>query len=117
MFPAGTAGAALLILRTTVAATLVVDGTAHWALVTSLWILLGFAVIAIFLCLGLLTPYCAVATCLLELGVLLTAGGCDQFHVVISILDGATLAVLGPGAYSIDARIFGRRLLTLPPRG
>ena len=38
------------------------------------------------------------------------------FHLVISILISAALAILGPGAYSVDARIFGRKLLTVPSR-
>jgi uncharacterized membrane protein YphA (DoxX/SURF4 family) len=116
MFPTGPAGAALWILRVSVAAKLFVEGTAHWTLVTSFWTFLGFAAVAMFLCLGLLTPYCATATCLIMLGVLLMAGGSNQFETFISILNSAALALLGPGAYSIDARIFGRRLLTVPPR-
>jgi hypothetical protein len=34
----------------------------------------------------------------------------------MSILSGGAVALLGPGAYSIDARIFGRHLLSIPPR-
>jgi len=115
MFPTGMAGAALLVLRVTVAATLVFDGTAHWALATSFWILLGFAVPAMLLCLGFLTPYCSVLSCLLQLAVLLITGSQNEFNLAISILNSGILAILGPGAYSIDAHIFGRRLLIVPP--
>jgi hypothetical protein len=52
----------------------------------------------------------------MEVYILVATRGEDMFHMVISILTGVALAVLGPGAYSIDARIFGRRLLTVPPR-
>ena len=116
MFPTGTAGAALFVLRLSVAATFVVDGSARWAPVTSFWIFLGFAIPATLLCFGLLTPYCAVISGLVELGVVLFNGGGDHFHSVLSISDSGVLAVLGPGAYSVDARLFGRRLITLPPR-
>jgi uncharacterized membrane protein YphA (DoxX/SURF4 family) len=116
MFPTGTAGAALLVLRVSIAATLVVNGTAHWALVTSFWILLGFALLAIFLCLGLLTPYCSAVGCLVQLYVLWIGRGGNQFLLLSSILNSGVLAALGPGAYSIDARVFGRKLLTLPSR-
>ena len=116
MFPLGAAGVALLILRVSVAATLVFDGTAHWVLLTSFWIALAFAVPTILLCLGLLTPFCSALSCLVLLVVLIANRGQDDFHLVIAILNGGILSVLGPGAYSIDARIFGRRLLTLPPR-
>jgi hypothetical protein len=117
MFPTGTAGAALLVLRVLATATLLVDGTAHWALVTSFWIFLAFALPAIGLCLGLLAPYCSVFCCLIQMGVLLVTGGQNEFHLIVSILTSATVAMLGPGAYSIDARLFGRKLLTVPRRG
>jgi len=42
--------------------------------------------------------------------------GQSGFSLAIAALDSAVLAVLGPGAYSIDARIFGWRTLTVPPR-
>jgi hypothetical protein len=115
MFPTGTAGVALLVLRVLVAATLVDDAIGHWAL-SSFWILLGFAVPAMFLCVGFLTPYCSVMSCLMQIGVLIVSGDHKDLQLVNSVLESAILAVLGPGAYSIDARIFGRRLLTVPPR-
>ena len=116
MFPTGMAGAALFALRVSAAATLLVDGTAHWALVTSFWILFAFALPAAFLCLGLLTPYFSFLSCLLQLSVPFIASSHDAFHLGISILNSGIVAVLGPGAYSIDARLFGRRLVSVPVR-
>jgi uncharacterized membrane protein YphA (DoxX/SURF4 family) len=52
----------------------------------------------------------------MEFCALSVTGGQDIFHLVISILISAALAILGPGAYSVDARIFGRKLLTVPSR-
>ena len=114
MFPTGTAGAALLVLRVSVAATLVANVIAHGPAVTPLAILLALAIPVICLCSGLLTPYCSALSCILQLYLLLAGIGGDRFHLALSIVDSGVLAVLGPGAYSIDARIFGRRLLTLP---
>ena len=116
IFPSGVPGAALFVLRVSVAATLLEDRTGHWTLVTSLWMLLPIILTATCLCLGLLTPICASLCCLMEFYSLTITGGQDMFHLVISILTSAALATLGPGAYSVDARIFGRRLLTVPPR-
>jgi hypothetical protein len=45
----------------------------------------------------------------------LVTGGTNEFHLAVSILNAAILAVLGPGAYSVDARIFGRRILDVTP--
>ena len=116
MFPTGTAGAALFLLRISVAATLLANGIGHWAPATPFWILLVFAVSAMFLALGLLTPYFAAMSGFMQLGIFITAGSVGQAHVWTSMLDSFVLAVLGPGAYSIDARLFGRRLLTVPRR-
>jgi len=115
MFPTGTAGVALFALRISVAGTLVVDGTAHWSLVTSSWILVEYVLPASFLLLGLLTPYFSVLSALIQIHVLITAGGNDQFHLITSILSSGILAMLGPGAYSVDAHLFGRKLISFPP--
>jgi uncharacterized membrane protein YphA (DoxX/SURF4 family) len=116
MFASGVPGAALFVLRVSVAATLLEDGTGHGTPVTSLWMLLPIILTATFLCLGLLTPICASLCCLMEFYSLTISGGQDMFHLVMSILTSAVLAMLGPGAYSVDGRIFGRRLLIVPPR-
>jgi hypothetical protein len=34
---------------------------------------------------------------------------------IVLSLDALALALLGPGAYSLDSRRFGRRLVVLPP--
>jgi uncharacterized membrane protein YphA (DoxX/SURF4 family) len=115
MFPGGAAGAALLLLRASVAATLIVDGTAVGNPFASAWVLKAAVVLVFFLLLGLLTPYASVLTCLLQLGVLVCTGREHGFHLFISAVNSAVLAILGPGAWSIDARVFGRRIVRLPP--
>ncbi len=114
MFPTGLAGIALVVLRISVAAMFLVDGTAQWTLVTSLWTLLLFALPAVALCCGFLTPYFASFCCIEELVALWIVAGHDELHLILASLTSAVLAILGPGAYSVDARIFGRRLLTVP---
>ena len=116
IFPSGTAGTALLLLRLLVAVLVLVDGSAHGALVTSLWIGAVFVLPAIFLCAGLLTPYAASSGLLILAGALIYSPGGDAFHVTCAIVTCAVLALLGPGAYSFDARLFGRRVLTVTPR-
>ncbi len=116
IFPSGTAGAALLLLRILVAVLIVVDGSARWALVTSIWIAVVFVLPAALLCAGLLTPYAASFSLLILAGVFLFQQSSDAFHLACAILACGILALLGPGAYSFDARLFGRRLLTVSPR-
>jgi hypothetical protein len=116
MFPSRTAGAALLVLRLSVAAALVANLTAHWALSPPFWVVPGALLLVTFLCLGLLTPYCAILNFLIELSLLIMTGGQNGFHLAIAAVDSVILAVLGPGAYSVDARLFGRRILTVPLR-
>jgi uncharacterized membrane protein YphA (DoxX/SURF4 family) len=116
MFPAGIAGVALFVLRSSVAVNLIVEATTYGSLFKQPWLFLVVAVPASLLCLGLMTPYCAAFTGLLQLAALFAFAGQGKFPVALSVLNSAVVAMLGPGAYSIDARIFGRRLLVVPPR-
>lgn len=117
MFPAGAAGIALVLLRISVVATFLADGAEHRWLLLSFWASLLFLSPALCLCAGLLTPYCAILCGLMQLAVLLMGGGNHRFDLAISILNAAILGVLGPGAYSLDARLFGRRVLSVPAEG
>jgi len=115
MFPTGLPGIALLLLRVVVTATFLLDGTAQGTLVGSPWTLVLYASIAASLCLGALTPYSSILIIILDLWTFHSISQKDPFHLAISMLNSGILALLGPGAYSVDARIFGRRLITLPP--
>jgi hypothetical protein len=105
MFPAGAPGAALLVIRCCVAAALAgIAFPAGWRHVAFM-LLLGM------LCLGMLTPLvCLTATlvALMDLPHLLTE---NLIEVIIVLLCASSLAFLGPGAFSIDARLFARRMV------
>ena len=103
------------MFRISVAATLVSEGLSHSNILTSSWAVAALAILATLLCIGFLTPLCCTLCCLVELGLLLFTASADYFHTVVSIGDAGILAVLGPGAFSIDSRIFGRRLLIVNP--
>ena len=65
------------------------------------------ALAGVLLFLGLWTPVASLAACVLMLGpVMLLQRNAAQ--VLLSII-ALSLALLGPGAWSIDARLFGRR--------
>ncbi len=115
MFPKGSAGVSLVVMRCVVACTLFVNAASAWPTGAAFTVRGIAALIALCLCLGVLTPYCAAASCLLELALLTTSGGPGRFQLTMSALTAAATAGLGPGAYSIDARLFGRRVFTIPP--
>lgn len=116
MFPSGIAGAALLLLRASVAMTLIVDGAAQWPLHKSFWTSLVFLLSAFSLFTGFLTPCGSTVACLVQFAVLFLTGGSNTFHIAIAICNGVAVALLGPGAYSMDAWLFGRHRLDIPLR-
>ena len=110
------AGVALVVLRAVVAVPLIVEThrayTLGWAHALDAFV----ALVGLFLFLGLLTPYCAALGCLINLGLLVANGIPNGFQLGMSALTAASIVVLGPGAYSLDARFFGRKLIKIPPR-
>jgi hypothetical protein len=111
MFPAGTPGIALFVLRNCMVVAL-----ARCAFLTG-WQHLLFLTLLSMMCIGLLTPaVCALAA----LGVLAQAvslGKVPDANVIVAAFSTLSLAFLGPGAFSIDARLFGRRILVSTSSG
>ena len=117
MFPPGGPGIGLLLLRISVASTFVLIVANRADLSTIHLIFVGALLIALSLVIGLLTPYLSFVVCMYALVNLFGAGSrLDELLVVSLMLNAAALALLGPGAYSIDARLFGRRVVVVPPR-
>jgi uncharacterized membrane protein YphA (DoxX/SURF4 family) len=108
-FPGGLPGVALILLRISTTATSIVSacGSYHDRPTWYLWALvpLGAA-----LCAGFLTPLVALLTMAVQM-IGFTASGANAAWLGVSLVNTLALALLGPGAYSLDARRFGRRLL------
>lgn len=110
-FASGLPGLGLLLQRLVAATVLVCRAAAHpnatSQSVSSAPHIVG-AVAGIFLLVGLWTPAVGATVSGVELWVLLSSGGDLWTSLVLATL-GATLAMIGPGAWSIDARLFGRK--------
>jgi uncharacterized membrane protein YphA (DoxX/SURF4 family) len=114
MFPEGSAGAALFLLRLSVAGTylnLALSRASGSCLVWSGWV--HFPVV-ILLALGLMTPLCSSVCCLYELAVLVTCTDMANAPCLLGIAIAVALIFLGPGAYSVDSILFGRRVIRVP---
>jgi uncharacterized membrane protein YphA (DoxX/SURF4 family) len=116
MFPQGGPGLALFLLRLSVVASLAAIATHLPGLVLARFALAGIALASLCLAVGFVTPAMS-AIAAVAAAVDIAAGPHGQGFIVslILLLDAAALGLLGPGAYSIDARLFGRRVTVLPP--
>jgi len=66
------------------------------------------AVLAIFIMTGLWTPVAGTLIAAVELWIALVHPRDPSSAILLATL-GATLAMIGPGAFSVDARLFGRK--------
>ena len=68
----------------------------------------GEALTGALLLVGLGTPIVAILVGVLQLGMLLVMQGTVALHLLLAAI-GMCVALMGPGAWSLDARLFGRR--------
>lgn len=64
--------------------------------------------LGLFILAGLWTPVAGALVAAVEVWIIL-AGGSDLWRSVIIAVLAGTLAMIGPGAWSVDARLFGRK--------
>jgi uncharacterized membrane protein YphA (DoxX/SURF4 family) len=113
MFPHGWPGRGLLLLRLVMGFFLIHDGL--FALMgppqrESIALQVIAAIAAIFLLIGLWTPIAGALVTLTELWIALR--GTDHLRSMILLaMIAIAIAILGPGAQSIDAVLFGRKRL------
>ncbi len=125
-FPGGWPGVGLLLLRAAVVVTVLAQCIAYavdWHHLGFVTAAVGFLAIAssVSLLIGYLTPFSAVLVALTSLGTALSwfpAPNPNLFDTKLATALATVIAVaiicLGPGAFSLDARLFGRREITIP---
>jgi putative oxidoreductase len=114
-FPNGWPGTGLLLLRVACAFPLVLDGLSIlWsgAETGAIWLPLVGLLPAVLLLLGLYTPVAALLQVLVELSLTLATPSLTGLHLTRAAI-GVALMSLGPGARSLDSRIYGRKRIEL----
>jgi uncharacterized membrane protein YphA (DoxX/SURF4 family) len=107
-FSSGPPGLGLLLLRLIAGATLIVhdvqlhNGASLEAITSHAIAALG----ALLLLAGLWTPITGAVVAIIELWIVFSHGPDPWVSVMLAGL-GAALALLGPGAWSLDARLYG----------
>jgi uncharacterized membrane protein YphA (DoxX/SURF4 family) len=115
MFPDDWPGRGLLLLRLVVGLFLIHDGLGGLMGVPereSVAVQVIAAIAGIFLLVGLWTPIAGALVTVSELWIALTGAEHLRSNILLATL-GIALAVLGPGAQSIDAILFGRKRLDI----
>ncbi len=117
-FAGGWPGTGLLLMRLVIGSVLVVraglrlwgDPPLNITITAGILLLAGF-----FLILGLWTPIAGTSVAVIEAWKILTLPGDRWLWLLLGVVCGA-LAMLGPGRWSIDARLFGWKRVEAPPR-
>lgn len=119
MFPQGGPGIGLLLLRIAAAGMFALNLTHRFNAGSDVlqWLTVAIIVlVALGLLLGFLTPIFTTIACLAAVANLFVINQSIDVVYIIRILTSAALLFLGPGAYSVDARLFGLRVTVVPPR-
>ena len=109
-FPNRSAGVALVLLRLALATVLV---TRVWLCpAPGATVLMALsAVAALLIAIGLFTPIASGSAALVSLGSIQFSNEPAMSALTVAIL--VAVALLGAGAYSVDARLYGRRRLVI----
>jgi len=127
-FPNGRIGVGLLLLRAALGFVAVAQGAMNLAAnpdaSADAWIAESLAVVAgISMLIGILTPFAATLIGILTIRMWssitqmnLQTQIAPKPILVFIVAVAATVAIVGPGAFSVDARLFGLREIIIPPR-
>jgi putative oxidoreductase len=114
-FPNGTPGIGLLLLRLAVGGSLIAERISMLLPISPspVWVAHILLVCAgVCICIGVWTPVMGAIQGIFELLMTLSRSNGYEHHLLLAVL-AISLAMLGPGAWSIDAQIFGRKRITI----
>ena len=119
MFPQGGPGIGLLLLRIAAAGMFALNLTHRFNFSSNAvnWLIVSLiGLISLGLLLGYLTSILTIIACVAAIANLMLTDQPTDVVYILRILTSAALFFLGPGAYSVDARLFGLRVTVIPPR-
>jgi len=111
MFPGGAAGCGLLLLRVCAAGMLFRNGIVDDAVSVPTWEIAGVTLLATAFCVGVFTPVFSILSAVMQIFMVLRAQESDPYHIVFTFCVTCAVFLLGPGAFSFDSQLFGRRLI------
>ena len=114
-FPWGLPGVGLVLLRAVVGLPLLYAGLVTVSSPAPVFLELVTACAALLLLVGLWTPLAGSLIAVVEFGLAFSHPEAPWTSVQFGVLS-AALAMLGPGGYSVDARLFGRKQIQIPKR-
>jgi len=127
MFPDRWPGAGLLLLRTAGGAVLISQGAAyfgvkHHSMFLVLTVVCVMSAVGLLLVVGFLTRFVALVATLAGIGYISSRFPGSNvgplgtpMTAALSAVIAVAIVCMGPGAISLDARLFGRREIIIPP--
>jgi hypothetical protein len=117
MFPHGGPGVGLLFLRLATVIILINELLTRVGVAVFHWTLLAVLILAVCLIVGFITPVASTVGLIFPIADLVSPG--RDYHAAHGVAFAFAFAflaliLLGPGAYSIDGHLFGRRVLIRP---